>query len=167
MTHRSLILSACALLVEADPKRMIAEPLAPLLRMSNVCIAHARSTPSLETSLAVELRHPEAVEIEAGGLPSSKETFMRAEGASVGLMGGREAEVVELPDLADYAVWYPINGGVALHAYWRGQYILRFTIRGLPVEPSLEWAKQVTRRAIAATAAAADPQPVNRRALLH
>jgi hypothetical protein len=152
---------SCALLTEADPKGVIQEPLAPISRMSDVCLAFAESTPQLEHSLTVELRRPVALERERGPQPSSKESFFEAEGAGIGLVGGTLDEVQEVPGIGDYAVWYTMRDGLALHAYWNNEYILAINVRGIePQEKGLNWAKAVAKRAVESTASTGTSAPV-------
>jgi hypothetical protein len=146
------LVDSCLLLTEADPKGVLAEPLAPIDRMSNVCLAFTASSQTLERSLTVELRHPEPIEIENGGVPKDKETFWTAEGGGVDLMGGKKEAVQEIPGLGDFSVWYPMTGGMALHTYWQGKYILAINVRGIDAERGLAWAKEVAGRAIQKTA---------------
>jgi hypothetical protein len=151
---------SCSLLTEADPRAVIQEPLAPISRMSDVCLAFAESTPQLEHSLTVELRRPVALERERGPQPSSKEKFFEAEGAGIGLIGGTEQEIQEIPGIGDYAVWYPMTGGLALHAYWNNEYILAINVRGVDQEKGLSWAKAVAKRAVESTASTGTSAPV-------
>ncbi len=132
---------------EPGPKELITEPLAPLERMSNVCIVRADSRPGYAYSIAVEVRHPEQIEIEAG-VPTNLETFWSAEGGGIDLLGGRREQIQEIADLGDFAAWYPINLGLGLHAYQQGRYIVRITIRGIEIERGLAWARTVAQRAL-------------------
>lgn len=56
-----------------------------------------------------------------------------------------------LPELADYAVWAPIENGMRLYAYWEGACILVLTVLGLPAEQSLPWANDIVRSSVAAS----------------
>jgi hypothetical protein len=145
---------SCALLTEAvpGPKELIAEPLAPIERMTSVCIARALDDPTLNHSVAVEVRHPESFEVTASGPPKDLEMFWLAEGGGVDLLGGRRDEVKQIAGLGDYAVWYPIDFGLGLHAY-QGLVIARITIRGIDEEHSLAWSKAVAQRALEAAGA--------------
>jgi hypothetical protein len=146
------LVDSCVLLTQADPKGMLKEELAPIDRMSNVCLAFAASSQTLERSLTVELRHPEPLEIENGGVPTNPEQFWGAEGGGVDLMGGKKEQVQQLQGIGDFAVWYPMTGGMALHAYWEGKYIIAINVRGIDEQSGLAWAKDVAQRAIQATA---------------
>ncbi len=149
---------SCDLLTEARPLEMIDEPFAPVERMSNVCIAYAASTPTFDRSLSVELRRPEPLEQERddAGVPRNEEEFWVAEGAGVGLVGGKQEELEEIGGLGDYTVWYPIRGGMALHTYWNREYILAINVRGVPIEKGVAWAQEVARAAIRKTASEAE-----------
>lgn len=140
---------SCEILTAAEPgpKELIAEPLAPVERISNVCIVRSDSEPGYSHSIAVELRHPEQLEIEAG-VPTSLETFWRAEGGGIDLLGGRREQIQEIDGLGDFATWYPIHLGLGLHAYLQGRYIVRITIRGIELERGLVWARTVAQRAL-------------------
>jgi len=81
---------SCELLTQGDPKTLITEPLAPIARLENVCVVYAVSTPTLGTAITLELRRPEQLERDKGPLPSDKATFFVAQGAGVGLAGGKE-----------------------------------------------------------------------------
>jgi hypothetical protein len=145
----------CVLLTESDPgpKEMITEPLAPIERMGHVCIATIASKYGYDLSIAVEIRHPETFEVEAG-LPKDMESFWMAEGGGIDLLGGRREQVEPIEGLGELAMWYPITGGIGLHAYSQGsRYIHRVTIRGIDKERSLAWAKAFAQRAIEASAA--------------
>lgn len=141
---------SCALLTEANPgpKELIAEPLAPIERMTNVCIAKPASQPGYDDMIAVEVRHPEPLEIEAGGVPKDLESYWVAEGGGIDLMGGRKEQVEQIPGLGDFAVWYVIGGGHGLQAYAQGHHIVRITIRGVEMKDSQAWAKAVAQRAL-------------------
>jgi len=146
------LVDSCLLLTSSDPKGMIQEPLAPLMRMTDVCLAFAESTPQLDHSLTVELRYPGPVEIEEqGGVPTNLDQFWIAEGSSVGLMGGVQKEIQQLEGIGDFAIWYPISGGMSLHAYWQGKYILAIYVRGFDPQVGLTWSKEVAAKAIHAT----------------
>ena len=146
---------SCELLTTSNPgpKELIAEPLAPIQRMTHVCIATAAATPQYEHSIALEVRHPETFEVEAG-LPKDMESFWMAEGGGLDLMGSRREQVEVLDGLGDFATWYPITHGFGLHAYTQGgQTIVRVTIRGIDKERSLAWSRAAAQRAIEASAA--------------
>ncbi len=153
---------SCTLLTEADPRGMIQKPLGPIMRVSDVCIAYDSDTPTLAHSLQVELRRPVPVELERGGLPSSRDQYWEAEGVSVEMLGGSREGIQDFPGVGDYAVWYPIGDGFSLHTYWQGRYVLRLTMRGIEKDAALTWARQVARRAIDVTAASADPGATSR-----
>ena len=148
---------SCALLTSADPepKELITEPLAEIERMTSVCIARPESPPGYDHSIAVEVRHPDPLEIEAG-IPKDIETFWVAEGGGIDLLGGRREQVQEIAGLGDFATWYPITNGLGLHTYRKsptqGQYIIRMTIRGIDMDTSLAWAKTVAQSSLDAIA---------------
>ena len=146
---------SCPLLLEADPKGLIAEPLGPIERMSHVCIATAAAKPGYQHMLGLEIRHPEPGEVEnsGGAVPKDLETYWMAEGNGVGFLGGKREDIQAVGGLGDFAVWYPITDGLCLHTYWKGKYIIRVTTRGLDNERGLPWAKTLTQRALDASAA--------------
>jgi hypothetical protein len=151
---------SCGFLTEADPRGMIQKPMGAIMRISDVCIAYDAETPTLEHSLQVELRYPASFELEQG-LPRNQEQYWGAEGTGVDLMGGRRETIEDLSGVGDYAVWYPIDDGFTLHAYWQGRYILRLTMRGIEKDAALNWARKVAQRAIDATATLAGPASAN------
>jgi hypothetical protein len=146
---------SCTLLAAAEPEALITEPIAPVVRMTNVCIAHAVSSPTFEYSLSVELRRPEPVERASGPQPSNEDAFWVAEGGGIDLVGGLREELKPIEGIGDYAVWYPITDGMALHAYWQSEFILAINVRGVPTDRGLTWAQEVARDAIERTAALA------------
>ena len=142
---------SCELLADARAQAMFGEPVAAAERMSDLCVVYPKSSQTWDRALTVEVRRPVPLEVERG-IPADEEQFWTAEGAGIGLVGGVREELQEIDGLGSYAVWYPIRGGLALHAYWDGAFILAINVRGLPTETGLEWAKGVAARAISRTA---------------
>jgi len=146
---------ACLLLTAADPKTLLKGPFAPIQRMSNdMCIIHDEEAPQLERSISVEVRRPDEPElVSTGHIPRNRAEFWAAEDFGIGLVAGHTdpKELNDLSGLGDYAVWYTIYDGMALHAYWDDKFILAINVRGPEVERGLAWAKEVAKRAIEQT----------------
>ena len=144
----------CELLRDADPAALLNASLSPARRIFQVCLVTATDSDGLDRSVSVEVRRT-----TQGRVPADEEQFFEDYGAGVYYMGGERSGVRELPGEADYALWFPIDQGIQLHAFWGGAYILVVTVRGAPLEPALALAQGVIRPAIGATRAASEEPP--------
>jgi len=142
----------CDFLSAADPAALLGAELAPAERYFGLCIVAAKGSQTLDQSAGIELRRA-----SESGVPTNEEQFWAAEGAGVEFMGGKREGIEELDGPADYAVWYPIEFGLQLNAYWGGEYILVVNVRGAPIERALPWAREIVQTAVQATTAQAVP----------
>jgi len=140
---------SCEILTEGNPRALIQEPFAPAQRLMSLCVLPARSAPDYSTSLQVELRKPSELEIE-NGVPRDLEQFKIVEGSGIQFVGGDLAKLETFESPAEFSVWYRVDGGMALHAYWQ-DYILAVNVRGVSADEGLPWAKDIMRIALAKT----------------
>jgi hypothetical protein len=135
----------CELLLGADPGALLGTEIGPPFRVYGLCRYEAKVWRKGEPERAIGLemrREPQRA------VPTRLDEFWLREGNGVDLMGAKRDDVVELPGLGDYALWYPTRQGLQLYAYWGEHNVLVLTIAGAPVEPSLPWAQALARKAI-------------------
>jgi hypothetical protein len=133
---------ACDLLGEASPRELLGAEVGPALRIYGMCRVAAQGPAEPERSAALEIRRDRA------GVPHDLDAFWEREGGGVGMLGSRREEIRELDAPGDYALWFPIDGGLQLHAFWQDEYILVLTIRGVPAERALLWARELAQRSV-------------------
>jgi hypothetical protein len=135
---------SCELLAAAAPQRLLGAEVFPAQRVYGLCLFEARDsvTGGAEKSIALEIRKDPA------GTPRDLDAFWDREGAGVGFAGGKREQIETLQSLGDRALWHPIDGGLRLFAYWKSDRILVLTVRGVPTELALPWARQLAQTAI-------------------
>jgi hypothetical protein len=134
---------ACELLAAADPRRLLGAELGPAMRIYGLCQVDVAEPAGPERSVGLEIRRdPEA------GVPADLDGFWEREGGGVGMLGSSREQIQELDSLGDYALWFPIDGGLQLFTYWQDEYILVLTIRGVPVERALPWGRELAQASV-------------------
>ncbi len=135
---------SCELLFAAAPQTLLGVELAPAQRFYGLCLVQDKDFPASgapEKSVGLEVRS------DAAFVARNLDEFWEREGDGVGMAGGKREQVEAIPQLGDYAVWHPVDGGVRLFAYWGRQFVLVLTIRGVPPERALPWARELARAA--------------------
>ena len=134
---------ACDLLAESSPQRLLGAEVGPALRIYGMCRFAALEPAEPERSVALEIRRD-----RASGVPHDLDAFWAREGGGVGMLGSSREKIQELDAPGDYALWFPIDGGLQLFAYWQDEYILVLTIRGVPEERALAWGRELAHRSV-------------------
>jgi hypothetical protein len=135
---------ACELLGNADPRSLLGQDLAPARRVYGLCLVDAAGPRDPERSIGLEIRRDPA------GVPRNLDEFWEREAGGVGALGSSREQIEELPEPGDYSLWFPIEGGLQLFSYWKDEYILVLTIRGVPADRALPWARGLARSSVAA-----------------
>jgi hypothetical protein len=138
---------SCELLAAADPSRLLGADLAPALRIYGLCRVQAAPVRDPERSVGLEIRRDRAA------VSADFDGFWEREGGGVEMLGSSRDRIEELDGLGDYALWFPIEGGLQLFAYWGGEYVLVATVRGVPSVRALPWARELAQASIRAAAA--------------
>jgi hypothetical protein len=135
---------SCVLLGDANPGALLDAKLAPAERIYGLCWVQDESMPDPERSIGLEIRRDPA------GVPGNLEQFWEREGGGVQMLGSSREQIQELGMLGDYALWFPVTGGMQLFTYWKNEYILVLTVRGVPTEQALPWARALAGRSVQA-----------------
>ena len=126
---------ACELLGAADPAALLGAEVAAAQRVYGLCWVETAVRETAERSVGLEIRR------DPNGVPANLEQFWEREGGGVQMLGSSREQIELLPLLGDYALWFPVEGGMQLFSYWKNQYILVLTVRGVPTERALPWAR--------------------------
>ena len=140
---------ACELLGGADPAALLGTEIAAAQRVYGLCYVGPAAPAMEERSVGLEIRR------DPNGVPANLDQFWEREGGGVQMLGSSREQIEPLPQLGDFALWFPVEGGMQLFTYWKSQYILVLTVRGVPTERALPWARAL---------AAASVQRASRRA---
>jgi hypothetical protein len=134
----------CQLIGNADPRSLLGQDLAPARRVYGLCLVEAAGATDSERSIGLEIRRdPPAVS-------RNLDEFWEREGGGVAMLGSGREQIEELREPGDYALWFPIEGGLQLFSYWDDEYVLVLTVRGVPTARALPWARDLARRSVAA-----------------
>lgn len=134
---------ACDLLGAAGPQRLLGAEVGPAMRIYGMCRVAVDAPAEAERSVALEIRRD-----RENGVPHDLDGFWEREGGGVGMLGGSRDRIQELDAPGDYTLWFPIDGGLQLFAYWQNEYILVLTIRGVPEEPALAWGRELAHQSV-------------------
>ena len=133
----------CDLLGEASPQRLLGAELGPAMRIYGLCHVAVSEPADPARSVGLEIRRD-----HERGVPHDLDAFWEREGGGVGMLGGSRDGIQEIDALGDYALWFPIDGGLQLFAYWQDEYILVLTIRGVPTERALAWGRELAQQGV-------------------
>ena len=134
----------CELLGNADPRALLGADLAPARRIYGLCLVDAAGPQDPERSIGLEIRRDRA------GVSRNLDEFWEREGGGVGMLGSSREQIQELTGPGDFNLWFPITDGLQLFSYWRHEYILVLTIRGVPTVRALPWARDLAKSSVAA-----------------
>ena len=132
----------CALLGPADPGALLGSALGTAQRIYGLCLVETAPPAQPERSVGLEIRK------DPSGVPGNFDAFWEREGGGVGMLGSSREQVKEIENLGDYALWFPIDGGMQLFTYWKNAYILVLTVRGVETERALPWARELAATAV-------------------
>jgi hypothetical protein len=134
----------CELIGNADPRALLGGDLAPARRVYGLCLVEAVGAGGPERSIGLEIRRDRAA------VSRNLDEFWEREGGGVGVLGSSREQIDELREPGDYNLWFPIEGGLQLFSYWNQEYVLVLTVRGVPTERALPWARELARSSVAA-----------------
>jgi hypothetical protein len=134
----------CELIGRADPRSLLGGKLATARRIYGLCLVDADPPAQPERSVGLEIRR------DATGAPRNLDEFWRREGGGAAVLGSSREQIEELGEPGEYSLWFPIEGGLQLFSYWSRDYVLVLTIRGVPTDRALPWARDLARSSVAA-----------------
>ena len=134
----------CELIGRADPRSLLGADLDTARRIYGLCLVDAAAPGQPERSVGLEIRR------DAAGTPRDLDDFWLREGGGVGTLGSSREQIEPLAEPGEFSLWFPIEGGLQLFSYWNRDYVLVLTIRGVPTDRALPWARDLARSSVAA-----------------
>lgn len=136
----------CEILRAAGTKELLVRPLAPEpLRFERLCLIEVDRgrRPEPQVSAALELATRDSPQ------PASLEEYIVDYGEGPILAGATRDDLEVIPDLGDFAVWFPHeDGSLTLSAFWDGRYFLSVEVHGVDRKIAFDWSKELAAEVI-------------------
>jgi hypothetical protein len=136
----------CEILHAAGAKELLVRPVADEpMRFERMCLIEVERgrRPEPQVSAALELATRD------GPQPANLEEYVVDYGEGPILAGVTRGALERVPELGEFAVWFPhADGSLTLSAFWGGSYFLSVEVHGVDREIAFAWSKELAARVI-------------------